>query len=488
MEEINEDDIINEDNEIVDFLELREVMNSGIEKCVCKIAKEVNINGQSIFKTASGFFCNIPIKKIKVFLTNNHFIDEEYLNNEQKIIYYNYRGEKNEINLQKDRFKLSDKVYDFTVIEILDEDNITDFLELDDVFIENEQVFTAQYPKGGNLQYSHGKILGIAGKYLLYSLGTTNGSSGSPIISLNTRKVIGLHKGAYKSNDMNDENNKKNLGIKMKDIVHKIQFIKCKYNIKSDDVGKEIQIINNGKKDMLGTFVEVNKEIKDKIKVIIEGKKKSGILKYIFNREGIYIVYILVDDSFTDMSCMFTYCLSLIEISFSSFESYNIKNMRYLFQYCDNLVKIDFSSFKTDNVTNMRSMFAWCRFLKNVDLSSFKTNKVTDMGGMFGACGLQKINLSNFNTENVVDMECMFTRCCEFKEIDLSSFRTDNVVNMGNMFSYCDAKKINLQNFKSDKVTNMGNMFFYIPKSCTLNCDDIKIKEEFKTNEKNKWE
>ena len=143
----------------------------------------------------------------------------------------------------------------------MEEDNINDFLELDDFLnssnYENEQIFTAQYPGGRNLQYSHGKILGISSKYLLYSLGTNNGSSGSPIILLNSRKVIGMHKGAYKSNVITDENNnnKKNLGIKMKDIFNKIQFIKCKYRIRSDDVGKEIQILNNGGY-IFGTFLK----------------------------------------------------------------------------------------------------------------------------------------------------------------------------------------------------------------------------------------
>ena len=37
MEEIRNDDIILEDAEIVDFEELKKIINSGIEKYVCKI-------------------------------------------------------------------------------------------------------------------------------------------------------------------------------------------------------------------------------------------------------------------------------------------------------------------------------------------------------------------------------------------------------------------------------------------------------------------
>ena len=58
---------------------MKKIMNCGIDKCVCKIITKIN--------QATGFFCNIPQKEIKVLITNNHVIDEDYLNKENRIVY-----------------------------------------------------------------------------------------------------------------------------------------------------------------------------------------------------------------------------------------------------------------------------------------------------------------------------------------------------------------------------------------------------------------
>ena len=91
---------------------------------------------------------------------------------------------------------------DFTIIEILREDNINDFLNIDENFLQREnyidqQLFSMQYPKGNNLQISFGNL--INKKFT----STQSGSSGSPIISVNNLKVIGLHKVGSKYTDKN---------------------------------------------------------------------------------------------------------------------------------------------------------------------------------------------------------------------------------------------------------------------------------------------
>ena len=135
MEDINKENIINEDNEIFDFSLFKKISNSGIEKCVCKIEVEVKIDDKYEYKTGTGFFCNFPDINIKVFLTNNHILNQEFLDNSKKINYsveINNLKTNNYIDLEKKRFKYTDKEIDFTVIEILKEDNISDFLEVDD--------------------------------------------------------------------------------------------------------------------------------------------------------------------------------------------------------------------------------------------------------------------------------------------------------------------------------------------------------------------
>ena len=114
----NENSFEKEDNEIVDFHLLKKIMNSGKEKCVCKIKQEINKNGNFNLITGTGFFCIIPSKNIKIFLTNNHVLNQEFLDNEKYLIIF-IEEKKREINLKIDRFKFTDKEFDFTIIEIL---------------------------------------------------------------------------------------------------------------------------------------------------------------------------------------------------------------------------------------------------------------------------------------------------------------------------------------------------------------------------------
>ena len=182
----------------------KKILNQ-MEKNICKIKIRD--------RKGTGFFCQIPIpteeKMIKVFITNNHLIEEELLYKKDETISIYIEGENKikEMNLN-DRIKYTNKEYDITMIEIKKEDEINDFLELDDYIIEDivhnknnnikyidETVYIIQYPEG-KLSVSYGIIQNIFGKenynfnHLCY---TNRGSSGSPIFSLNN-KVIGLHK------------------------------------------------------------------------------------------------------------------------------------------------------------------------------------------------------------------------------------------------------------------------------------------------------
>ena len=77
------------------------------------------------------------LKKIKVFITNNHIINQEFLDKEKKLILF-IENNKKEINLKLFRFKQTNELLDFTVIEILKEDNISNFLELDENINSND--------------------------------------------------------------------------------------------------------------------------------------------------------------------------------------------------------------------------------------------------------------------------------------------------------------------------------------------------------------
>ena len=139
---------------------------SQMEKNVCKI-KIDNRQG-------TGFFCKIPFPNkdimLPVFITNNHLINEKLLCKEdEKISIFIEEQNSKKIDL-KNRIKYTNEEYDITIIEIKDEDEINNYLELDDTIIEylindnnkngrylDETVYIIQYPEG-KLSVSYGVI------------------------------------------------------------------------------------------------------------------------------------------------------------------------------------------------------------------------------------------------------------------------------------------------------------------------------------------
>ena len=91
--------------------------------------------------------------------------------------------------------------------ELKEEDNIKEYLELDDnifkdnekVFYEEKPIYIIQYPKrsdGEEACVSYGILNKIDKNNIMHKYSTDIGSSGSPILSLKNNKVIGMHKSA----------------------------------------------------------------------------------------------------------------------------------------------------------------------------------------------------------------------------------------------------------------------------------------------------
>lgn len=163
------------------------------------------------------------------------------------------------MNLKEKRIKCTDKELDFTFIEILDKDKISKFLEIDKYINSqnyvNQKIFSLNYPHGGKLDFSYGTYLKKQNNYFLYSIGTMKGSSGVPIMLINSSKIIGIHKGAFKQK-------KKNIGIPMDLIINKLKTL--------------LQLNNNNK--MYANIIHKNFRDIQKIKIYMFenfGKKKN---------------------------------------------------------------------------------------------------------------------------------------------------------------------------------------------------------------------
>ena len=180
-----------------------------MQNCICQIFKN-GLNG-------TGFFCKIPFNNnyLPVLITNNHILKEEDIDN-NKNIELSFLGEMKKINkkiiINDSRKKYTNPDIDISIIEMKPEDGIKDYLEIDDddtnnEFLEseykNKSVYIVHYPKG-ELSVSYGVIKDIIDeKRINHLCSTEEGSSGSPILSLKTLKIIGIHCGGFDNSKFN---------------------------------------------------------------------------------------------------------------------------------------------------------------------------------------------------------------------------------------------------------------------------------------------
>ena len=196
----------------ISFKRLEELKEKS-ENSTCKI------NYLGILGT--GFF--FKYNKDKYYLmTNNHVLDNNAINNNELLIIYKNKEEI--IKLNGDRLKLTNKKLDYTIIEILEEDEIfkkiKDYFEIDNYIMNNESINNyknqdiciVQYPEGGNLSFAQGGINSFDNYKIKHLVSTHHGSSGSPILLQNNFKIIGIHKAGNKKKN-------ENIGISMKDIL-----------------------------------------------------------------------------------------------------------------------------------------------------------------------------------------------------------------------------------------------------------------------------
>ncbi len=186
----------------------------------CKIISESE-NGTPLHGT--GFFCIIPYLG-KVLFTNNHVLNKNSIN-EGEIIKCRYKNELKKFEI-KNRRCYTNEDLDYTCIQILDEDKIEDFFEIENENSNNskeyngEDIALPQYPKGGPLKINAGCLVKIEGNQIFHYVTTFKGSSGSPILLLlREYKLIGIHCAT-------SEKLKMNRGIKIKDILDDIKKVK----------------------------------------------------------------------------------------------------------------------------------------------------------------------------------------------------------------------------------------------------------------------
>ena len=415
-------------------------------------------------------------------VTAYHVLGEEQLKIGSEIkITFNDNKKSKIIKIDGSRRIYASEKDDITILEIKDSDKLNNYeaLEIDSNLYNNsnhfydeynnKNVYILHYPVGNFATFSQNIIIDIDNNNIYHKCATEGGSSGTPIINLDTLKVIGVHRGYDNfdkerfhnetimkfQNDFDKENKFKcNIGKIMKESI--INFNKEKIiltvEINEGEIGQNIYFLRE-------KFADIN--LKNSV-ILINDNIYESKNYFIAKTAGIYHIKIFFKNIIQDCDGLFTFCQNITKIDLSTFDTKNVTDMSYMFLWCSNLTNLDLSSFDTKNVTNMCGMFDGCSNLTNLDLSSFDTKNVTNMSWMFSHCSnLTNLDLSSFDTKNVTNFWGMFSYCSNLTNLDLSSFDTKNFTDMREMFYYCSKlkKKNVLLNNNDVNILNLVNKY-----------------------------
>ena len=394
----------------------KKIIEEQMKTCIFQIiGKKKKIKG-------TGFFCKIFYENetIPILLSHYHILNDKFFeNNEYLDIYINDKKTNKRIEIDKNLVYIK-KEYNIVIIKLKPEDEITNFLELDENLFDfnsekkylNDDIYILQYPENKDAKVYYGKIIELKNEYdFTYKCNIKYGSAGAPILQLSSNKVIGIQ-GI-------------NLGTFLKYPL-KSNEINIKIKIDKEDINNEIYFLDNTAYSHYRAGIKINhfhdnlKELtKNNTELYINNERIEFSKFFVPKEEGTYSIKLKLKILLTDCSYMFYKCNNLITIDLSSLDTNFVTNMKSMFYECINLENINLSNFVTKNVENMEEMFAFCSKLETIDLSSFDTKHVSNMQWMFYGC--QKLG----------------------NKLDLSSFRCDEFTSTGGMFCCCyNLKKI----------------------------------------------
>ena len=424
-----------------------------MENCICKIYLK---NGG----IGTGFFCKIPFNNnlLPVLITNNHILNELDIDNNKKIkLNINNKVKTITIDNSRKKYTNSDQNIDITIIEIKpNRDGINNFLEIDENEIntnkevieleyQKKSIYIIHYPKE-ELSVSYGLLKDIIdNKRMEHYCNTDKGSSGGPILSLKSFKVIGIHCGTFLKNDFN-------FGIFIKYAIDEFN----NYNKFKNEINLIYKTDKEGEEDIFGDkFVKNNK---NNIELIINGKKNDLINKYKLQK-GENSIKIVINNKITNLEYMFEYCKSLNNIEELGYlDTKDVNNFSYIFFGCSSLSNIEgLENWNVSNGKDFSNMFRGCSLLSDIKgLEKWDVSNGNNFSAMFCGCSsLSDIkSLQNWRVSNTNNFSYLFCGCSLLS--DIKSLQNWNVSN-GNNFSYMFFECSSLSDIKSLQNWNVSN-------------------------------
>ena len=248
--------------------------------------------------------------------------------------------------------------------------------------------------------------------------------------------------------------------------------IKATYNSTDDKI---FHLINGHYEDI------IIKEIIDNIEI------NPPKYAYSFQSKGRHeVIFYFNLEKCKSLKEMFSNVRNVISIYFLNFDTQNITDMSLMFSYCISLISINFSDLKNiENVLTMEEFFSECHSLQSIDLSNLFAKKLYCAKQMFYNCfSLKSANISNFLGPDVSDIRGMFENCISLTSIDFSSFEGKKIADFGgsssglsNFISKCpNLKYIDISSFA--KVINIKD---YFDTSSEPNNGTIKINKTWES-------
>ena len=464
---------------------------SQMEKCICRINYSVN-NG---FCQITGFFCRIPFPDknhmLKVLITSeliNQVGDNNFsisLKSDEE------KGIKRLMNL-KNRLKYSQEKNGIAIIEIYEQDNIENYLDLDDILLSDilnnsnnnviykeNQIYLIQYINA-ELCLSIGMLNGISEdeRYIFHhSCSTKNGSIGSPILGINN-KLIGIHTGSLKNVNFNlgtflsypiKEFIHQHFGIKEKNSINNTDLDNLNIKLLLDDFNKEY--LTDIKYNKLDEIYLNSKNLGNLGLIKLSKIGFKNIQKLDLSHNHIKEMKILENFIFEELKILILSHNNISDINI--LEKIKLFNLKELDFYENNIS--DIKVLEKVNFSKIESLNLGCNkvsdisILKNTNFKELKNlnlfcNNISDIQ-VLAYVNFKKLEILNLGCNNIKDINVL--EKTDFKELKrlylyinyISDINVFDKIKFGKLeeLSLCE-NNINNRIYETElTIENLGN-------------------------------